>query len=140
MLDQAWAWVFQGGAGRNAALFVAVYAIAAVVTMAILVVMIATLPATYFRDGADGPPRRRGVAEMVVRLVRNVLGLVLMVVGLLLSLPLVPGQGVLTMLVGLILVDIPGKRRLEQRLVARPRVLETLNRVRAWLGRPPLVR
>ena len=48
--------------------------------------------------------------------------------------------GVLTMLIGLMLVDFPGKRRLEQRLVARPGVLETMNRVRAWLGRPPLVR
>ena len=41
---------------------------------------------------------------------------------------------------GLMLVDFPGKRVLEQKLVARRGVLETMNRVRAWLGRPPLVR
>lgn len=140
MLDQGRTWLSQAGAGEKVALFVAGYAIAAVATMAILVVMIAALPATYFRDGAGGPPRRRGVADLAVRVVKNALGVVLIALGLLLSLPLVPGQGVLTMLVGLILVDLPGKRRLEQRLVARPRVLDTMNRLRAWLGRPPLVR
>jgi hypothetical protein len=44
------------------------------------------------------------------------------------------------MLIGLMLVDFPGKRPLEHKLAARPRVLETINRVRAWLGRPPLMR
>jgi hypothetical protein len=43
------------------------------------------------------------------------------------------------MLVGLMLVDFPGKRRFERKLVARPGVLEAMNRVRAWLRRPPLV-
>ncbi len=76
---------------------------------------------------------------MVVRLAKNALGLVLVVVGLLLSLPGVPGQGVLTMLIGLMLLDFPGKRALERKLVARPRVLESMNRMRAWLGKPPLV-
>lgn len=138
MLDRAQAWLAQGAAGWT--VFLAAYAIAAVATLAILVAMIAALPATYFRDGAGAPPRRRGAADLAVRLVRNVLGIVLILVGVLLSVPLVPGQGVLTMLVGLILVDLPGKRRLEHRLVARPGVLATMNRLRAWLDRPPLVR
>jgi hypothetical protein len=38
------------------------------------------------------------------------------------------------------LLEFPGKRSLERRLLARPRVLETMNRIRARLGRPPLVR
>jgi hypothetical protein len=77
---------------------------------------------------------------VIGRVLRNVVGLALIILGFLLSLPAVPGQGVLTMLVGLLLVDFPGKRRFERKLVARPGVLETMNRVRAWLRRPPLVR
>ena len=62
----------------------------------------------------------------------------LIALGAVLSLPGVPGQGVLTILIGLILVDFPGKHRLMRRLLTRPGVIETLNRVRAYFGRPPL--
>ena len=86
------------------------------------------------RDGARG-----GASGVIGRVLRNALGLVLVILGLLLSLPGVPGQGVLTMLIGLMLMDFPGKRRLELKLVARPGVLEAMNRMRAWLRRPPLV-
>jgi hypothetical protein len=49
-----------------------------------------------------------------------------------------PGQGVLTILAGLLLMDVPGKRRIERRLLARPGVLSRVNWLRARFGRPPL--
>jgi hypothetical protein len=51
-----------------------------------------------------------------------------------------PGQGLLTMLAGLVLLDLPGKRAFERRVVARPRVLSALNWLRARAGREPLRR
>jgi hypothetical protein len=141
MLDGVLAWLSEGRAGRNLLLLVLGYVVALVVTVVILVAMLATLPANYFRDDSEVTPlRNAGALSVVKRLVQNGIGLVLIVLGALLSLPGIPGQGVLTMLIGLMLVDFPGKRPLEQKLVARPGVLETMNRVRAWLGRPPLVR
>ena len=62
-----------------------------------------------------------------------------MVAGIILSVPGVPGQGLLTMLVGLVLLDIPGKRRLELKLVSRPRVVRAINRLRKRFSRPPLL-
>ena len=62
-----------------------------------------------------------------------------MAVGVVLALPGVPGQGLLTMLVGLLLLDIPSKRRLELRIVSRPTVLKTINRVRRRFRRPALL-
>jgi hypothetical protein len=141
MGEQVLAWLADGRAGRNLLLLVVGYVVVLVVTVVILGAMLATLPATYFRDDVDAtPPRSRGALSVAKRLAKNGLGLALIVLGALLSLPAVPGQGVLTMLIGLILVDFPGKRALERRLVARRGVLETMNRVRAWLGKPPLVR
>lgn len=141
MLDGVLAWLSEGRAGRNLLLLVLGYVVALVVTVVILVAMLATLPANYFRDDSEVTSlRNAGALSVVKRLVQNGIGLVLIVLGALLSLPGIPGQGVLTMLIGLMLVDFPGKRPLEQKLVARPGVLETMNRVRAWLGRPPLVR
>jgi hypothetical protein len=72
------------------------------------------------------------------RLARNAAGLLLIAVGALLSLPGIPGQGVLTILVGVLLVDFPRRRRLERALLGRPGVLPALNGLRARFGRPPL--
>ena len=50
-----------------------------------------------------------------------------------------PGQGVLTMLIGVSLLDFPGKRQLERRLIGQRALLRTINKLRAKFGRPPLV-
>ena len=52
---------------------------------------------------------------------------------------LVPGQGVLTILVGVLLCDFPGKRTLERKLVVRPLALSTINKIRLRYKRPPIV-
>jgi hypothetical protein len=138
--DRLLTWLSEVGAGRPLLWLVAGYLAVFVVTLLIVVGMLAALPVTYFQDDGQPPPLPRGgVMGGVVRVLRNAVGLVLIVVGFVLALPAVPGQGVLTMLVGLMLVDFPGKRRFERKLVARPGVLETMNRVRAWLHRPPLM-
>ena len=49
-----------------------------------------------------------------------------------------PGQGLLTILIGLLLLEFPGKRALERRLVARPGIKTFLDRIRARRGKPPL--
>jgi hypothetical protein len=54
------------------------------------------------------------------------------------SLPGVPGQGVLTILLGVMLLDFPGKRRLEYKLISQPRVFNNINRLRARFDKPPL--
>jgi hypothetical protein len=105
-------------------------------TIASLVVVlrvVLTLPADHF--AAERPGRLRLTAG---RVGRNLAGIALIVVGAGLSIPGVPGQGVLTMLAGVFLVDFPQRRRLERALIARPGVLPRLNRLRARFGRPPL--
>jgi hypothetical protein len=70
--------------------------------------------------------------------VKNLLGAFLVLLGVVMSLPGVPGQGVLTILLGVMLLDFPGKRALELKLVSRPKVLRTINRIRQQFERPPL--
>jgi hypothetical protein len=70
---------------------------------------------------------------------KNLLGLALIGLGVLLSLPLMPGQGLMTIVIGLMLVDIPGKHRLARRMIRRPGVLKTLNWIRRSFGRPEFV-
>ncbi len=68
---------------------------------------------------------------------KNLLGYLLIVAGI--AMLVLPGQGVLTILLGVILVDLPGKYRFERWIVARPLVLKSINRLRQRAGRDPLV-
>jgi hypothetical protein len=69
---------------------------------------------------------------------KNVAGWLLIALGIVLSLPGVPGQGLLTVLLGVMLVDFPGKDRLEQKLLSRPGIINTINRLRGRFGKPAL--
>ncbi len=123
------------------AIGVALFLVSLVVTTAIVTAFIVWIPPDHFVARQRGLQRR--IASPVLRVAamigKNLLGLVLVVVGLALSLPGVPGQGLLTMLVGVLLLDIPGKRRFELALVRRPRVHRIMNKLRARFGREPLI-
>src|SRR5262245_3948491 len=98
------------------------------------------LPSDYFR-GLHPPPFMAGrhpALRWVGLLLKNLSGVVLIGLGLILLLPGIPGQGLLVVLLGTMLLNFPGKRRLEQKLVGRPAVLRKLNWLRGRFGRPPL--
>jgi len=76
--------------------------------------------------------------RIAARIGLNLLGVALIVLGLLMSLPGVPGQGLLTVLLGLMLTEIPGKRRLEQALVRRKLIHRAINAVRVRFAKPPI--
>ena len=65
-----------------------------------------------------------------------VCGLVLVVTGTIML--LTPGHGILCIVLGLGLIDFPGKQRVVRRAVGRPRILQTVNRIRAKAKRAPL--
>lgn len=107
--------------------------------IAIGIVMV-KIPANYFsthykQDFLPGSP---WIVRWGAVIAKNILGLILIVIGILLSLPGVPGQGILTILLGLIMIDIPGKRPLEARIIKRPTVLAAVNNLRNRYGKPPL--
>ena len=102
-------------------------------SLAIVLRVVLSLPDDYFDRG---PEVRR--PWTLARVARNLAGLLLIAVGVVLSVPGIPGQGLLTVLVGVLLVDFPQRRKLERALLRRPGVLPTLNRLRARFGRAPL--
>ncbi len=96
------------------------------------------LPPHYFDE--RHPRRWMEHHHPVLRLtglaVKNVVGIVFVLAGF--AMLFLPGQGILTMLIGLSLMDFPGKRRLERMIIGQPDILRTINRLRARFGRPPL--
>lgn len=110
-------------------------------SLAVTVFVLVKLPATYFHHDHDRDfwvERHRALRWTGIA-AKNIFGAILVVLGAIMSLPGVPGQGVLTILLGVMLLDFPGKRRLERKLVCQPRVRHAIDRIRARFGRPPLV-
>lgn len=103
--------------------------------------LLVKLPPTYFQDvhSRDFWVGRPPFLRLTARIGKNVLGAGLVAVGIILALPGVPGPGLLTILLGLILLDLPGKRGLERKIVGRPGILHAINRLRQRFGSPPLV-
>ena len=69
---------------------------------------------------------------------KNIVGLTLVIGGLLML--VLPGQGLLTVVTGLLLVNYPGKYKLEQKLVSIPSIYKALNWIRFKAKKPPLQR
>ena len=108
--------------------------------LAIGIVMV-KIPPNYFSSHyeRDFLPNSSWLVRWGAVILKNILGVFLILLGIVLSLPGIPGQGILTILLGLIMLDIPGKRPLEARIIKRPAVLSAINKLRAKYDKPPLV-
>jgi hypothetical protein len=76
------------------------------------------------------------VLRLLGHLVKNVVGAIFLFAGFLML--FLPGQGILTMLIGVTMLDFPGKRRMEAKMIGQPAVLSTINNMRQKFGKPPL--
>ena len=111
------------------------------VNLAVVAFVLVKLPPTYFQASHARAfwSDRHHVVRWSGLILKNLIGVVMILLGVIMSLPGVPGQGLLTILLGLVMLDIPGKRPLETRLIRRPQVLNAINRLRAKFEKPPLI-
>lgn len=94
------------------------------------------LPVDYFSAGRRQPVaflEGHPLLRLVVLVGKNLVGVLLVAAGVLML--FVPGQGLLTIVMGVLLVDFPGKFRLERWLVTRPAVWRSINWLRVRAGR-----
>jgi hypothetical protein len=88
------------------------------------------VPRTWMKDSHP-------VFRLVAQVIKNIVGLAFLLAGL--AMLVLPGQGVLTLLIGISLLDFPGKRRLEARIIGHPKVFNAVNSLRAKFEKPPFV-
>lgn len=109
-------------------------------SIAAVALVLTRLPADYFLAAVPPPsPIRSPALRVLAAVAKNVLGALLVVAGAIMTIPGVPGQGMLTILIGLLLLDFPGKRNIERKIVRQPRILRSVNRIRKRFGREPFV-
>ena len=96
------------------------------------------LPADYFDVRVPRPwmEDHHPVLRLVGHIVKNVVGAIFVFAGFLML--FLPGQGVLTMLIGISMLDFPGKRKIEATLIGQPTVLSVINGMRQKFNKPPL--
>ena len=120
-----------------AAIFIVTFAL----SLGLVSLILVKLPADYFSASSERRfwDDRARWARTLGMVGKNLLGAFLVLLGIVLSLPGVPGQGILTILIGVMLLDFPGKRDLERKLVSRPKVRDGIDRLRHRFGKPPLL-
>jgi hypothetical protein len=112
-----------------------------VLTTAVTILAVVRLPATFFQEShSQAMFRSRHPAMRWTWLVgKNLIGYPVIMLGALLALPGVPGPGVLLILIGIVLIDFPGKRPTMTRLLSSAKVLRCINRLRERFSQPPVV-
>lgn len=111
--------------------------VAFVGTLIAIPMILVRLPVDYFQyhkrqpwmAGSHPILRTAGFA------VKNSAGVIFVVAGF--AMLFLPGQGILTMIIGISLLDFPGKLTLERKLISQPTIFKTINALREKCGHPP---
>ena len=125
---------------RNVGLGALIVVVTFVVATGVVSLVVVKLPATYFHPDHDREvlKDKHPAIRWAGIIGKNLAGIILIVLGVVMSLPGVPGPGLVTILFGVMLLDFPGKRRLEHKIVSQPRVLKAINDMRKRFGREPM--
>lgn len=114
--------------------------VSAIISYGIVILVMIKIPADYFSStyiSSLNTQDRHFLSRWSIVILKNIIGILLLIVGVIMLVG--PGPGILTILLGLILVDIPGKKPLEAKLIKRPAVLSAINNLRARYQKPPLL-
>lgn len=114
-------------------------AIMLVASIAALPWLVSRIPRDYFdhtKEPTVAPLRGHPVARLLIHIVRNVVGVFLIIAGILML--FLPGQGLLTLLLGIMMTHFPGKYHVEQWFIRQPGILAAINWFREKGSAPPL--
>jgi len=108
-------------------------------SLIVVPVLVAKIPVDYFsheRRERTEWAEHHPVIRMLLLIAKNLFGYVLLLMGI--AMLVLPGQGLLTIMIGLMLINFPGKYRLERWLVSRKPILKSINWLREKSGHKPL--
>ena len=103
-------------------------------SMIFIPILIVKMPANYFV--ANRRMRHWTITRVTFYVLRNIAALVLLVAGLIML--VLPGQGLLTIIIAVMVSDMPGKYRFERFLVRHRGVVRSMNWIRKRYEKEPL--
>ena len=99
--------------------------------------LVALIPSDYFINRESSKFKLTYPSLWLVSIIiKNILGYTLIIGGTLML--FLPGQGLFTIFIGLLLSNYPGKYYLERKLIAMPKIYKTVNWLRKKSNQPPL--
>ena len=113
--------------------------ISAVVSYGAIIFLLLKLPEDYFSSEYSSVffSHQPFWIRWTAKVIKNLIGFLLLIAGIIMIFG--PGPGLLTILLGIIMLDIPGKRPLEANIIKRPAILAAVNNLRSRYKKPPLV-
>lgn len=111
-----------------------------ILSLLIVPIIIVRIPEDYFRRSERNVQpwvKHHPILRLLLITGKNLVGFVLLIMGILML--VLPGQGLLTMLFGIALIDFPRKYLLERRIIQIPSVFKSINWIRQKANRNPLV-
>ena len=110
----------------NAQWFIVISIITFIATLLLVPAIIIRLPADYFsstkRQQFDN---RHPAIKTLTMIIKNVLGAILLLAGFIML--FTPGQGLITILAGMLIMNYPGKFKLERWIIIRFNLLKPIN-------------
>ncbi|MCK5360129.1 MAG: hypothetical protein KAJ95_05850 [Gammaproteobacteria bacterium] len=110
-----------------------------IASLILVPMLVVRIPADYFthrKRHHKKPEKYPPAIRIIVLIIKNVLGLILFCAGILML--VLPGQGLFTMFIGIMMMNFPGKYKLERWIVERGPVLKSINWLRDRAGHAPL--
>ena len=109
-------------------------------TLIVIPILVVRIPANYFRRERQNPDScfraKHPITCLIGFVLKNLLGIIFVLAGF--AMLLLPGQGFITILIGVMLLNFPGKFALERRIVQQRAVLRAINWMRAKANQPVL--
>ncbi|MEX2489157.1 MAG: PGPGW domain-containing protein [Pseudomonadales bacterium] len=132
-------WI-QNNVSDAALLWVAISVVSFVVTLVAIPLILVWIPEDYFLKSRRERPKlikRHPVVRVTLTVIRNLIGYILILAGLVML--ALPGQGLLTIFVGILLVNFPGRERMITWLLDLGKIHQTVDWMRAKAGKKPLI-
>ena len=99
--------------------------------------LVSLIPEDYFINKKDSKIKTNNlIAWYFILILRNLVGYSLILGGIMML--VLPGQGLFTIIIGLMLSNYPGKYSLEKKFIAIPTILKSINWLRKKSNKSPL--
>lgn len=99
--------------------------------------LVSLIPEDYFINKKDSKIKTSNIfIWYIVLIFKNLIGYSLILGGIMML--VLPGQGLFTIIIGLMMSNYPGKYSIEKKLIAIPTILKSINWLRRKSNKPPI--
>ncbi len=114
-------------------------AIGLIASLVLIPWILIQIPSDYFSHEKRQKHQWRNyppIIRLALLLMKNILGVIFIISGIIML--FTPGQGIITIIIGIILADFPSKYKIERWIINNPAILRSINQLRAKAKQNPL--